>query len=332
MNRRTSKQGDRKSTVAVVVPTHNRRLKLKRLLDSLANGAVVAERTVVVADCCCDGTVEMLSASFPDVEVIVSDVPLYSAGARALGLARVTEDYVLFVDDDNVVGPECLRELVAAMASRPNLGLVGPVMMRYPKDTGVWCAGAYLTRTGVRYRTELEVLRPGTPLPPLTVCDFLPNAFLGRRTALAAEVPFDAKVFPHNWSEADLGVRMARAGYEVAVTRAATVWHDVGYSGWTTRLGRWQVFDQARSRLLFRRRFPGACGSWLQFWLVTFPISTVYYLLRFASAGDFRGLTACYIRGTMHGARADASTGHLHSSSQAAASSAVRTSRSDTRE
>ncbi len=303
---------NRRPTVAVVIPTHNRRSKLRRLLNCLAQGTVVADHTIVVADRCDDGTVEMLHTSFPDVEVIASETALYSNGARALGLARVTEDCVFFIDDDNVVERDCLRELVTAVVSQPDLGLVGPIMMRYPEGEGVWCAGGYLTRTGVRHRTELEAIRTGTLAPSLTRCDYLPNAFLGRTRILMEEVPLDAQVFPHNWAEVDLGVRMAQAGYEVAVSGGATVWHDVGYAGWATRIGRWQVFDQARSRLRFRRRFPGMCGSRLQFWALTFPISTVYYLVKFARARDFRALTACYARGTIEGAKGDVSAVHLY--------------------
>ena len=287
--------------VSVVIPTHNRRDKLRRLLLSLADGHTLPDQIVVVADWCTDGTQAMCRHEFPAVCLVESNSPLRCSGARAKGLTHTEREYIFFLDDDNVVDPACLEELVRIISSNARIGLLGPLMLNWPDGSGVWCAGGELTAVGVRYRTGRNCVPDPDCEGTLEPCDFLPNAFLARREIVAAAAPFDPETFPHNWSEADLGLRVSRAGYEVRVAYRARVWHDSGYRSHTTRLGLYEIEDQACSRLLFRRRYPEASGSWALFWLGWFPLTTVYYLVRFGRALHLAAWSGAYFRGTFRG-------------------------------
>jgi len=289
--------------VAVVIPTHNRREKLHRLLESLAQGDMVADRVVVVADRCTDGTQEMLRREFAAVCLVESGTTLRAAGAREEGLRHTDQAYVFFVDDDNVVDRFCLGELVTVMDAYPQIGLLGPLMLKFPAGGGVWCAGGELTPTRVRYRTDPDGAVDSTCPGTLQPCDFLPNAFLARRSLVTELARLDPETFPSSWSEADHGMRVKQAGFEIRVAVGARVWHDCGYQGMTTRLGLWQIEDKARARLLFRRRWVRGWGSWIPFWGVTFPVSSAYYLAQFARHGHLVAWTGAYIRGTARGVR-----------------------------
>jgi hypothetical protein len=287
----------------VVIPTHNRREKLRRLLDSLALGELVADRVVVVADRCTDGTQAMVREEFPSVCLVDSARVLRCAGGRTEGLRHTEHDYVFFVDDDNIVDRSCLRELVALMDTYPQIGLLGPLMLNYPEGGGVWCAGGEVKAMRVRHRTE-EGCVPDPECPgTLKPCDYLPNAFLARREVVTEVAPLDSDTFPSNWGEQDQGMRVKRAGYEIRVAPGARVWHDCGYKSLTTRLSLYQIEDKARARLLFRRRWARGWVPWLQFWAVAFPVSSAYYLARFARNGHLAAWSAAYIRGTLRGAR-----------------------------
>lgn len=288
--------------VAVVIPTHNRRDKLRRLLKSLAEGELVADRVVVVADRCTDSTQVMIRREFPSICLVESETALWAAGARAAGLRHTDHDYIFFVDDDNVVDPFCLRELVALMDVHSQIGLLGPLMLTYPAGGGVWCAGGELTPTRVRYRMDVDGTLDPACAGTLKPCDFLPNTFLARRSVVTELARLDPETFPSSWSEADHGMQVKRAGFEIRVAPSARVWHDCGYQGVTTRLGLWQIEDKARARLLFRRRWARGWVPWLPFWTATFPVSSAYYLGQFARKGHLIAWSAAYIRGTVSGA------------------------------
>lgn len=295
-------QPDSTQHVAVVIPTHNRREKLRRLLESLAQGELVADRVVVVADRCTDGTQGMVRREFASVCLVESETPLWAAGARSEGLRHTDHSYVFFVDDDNIVDRSCLRELVTLMDGHSQIGLLGPLMLTFPVGGKVWCAGGILTPVRVRYRLDLRGAEDPGCLGTLLPCDFLPNAFLARRSVVTDLARLDPEAFPSSWSEADHGMQVKQAGFEIRVAHAAQVWHDCGYAGVTTRLGLWQIEDKARARLLFRRRWARGWGPWLWFWTATFPLSSAYYLAQFARHGHLVAWTAAYIRGTVRGA------------------------------
>ena len=139
-----------------MIPTHNRSDKLRRLLESLAEGELVPDRVVVVADRCADGTQVMVRRDFPSVCLVESETALWPAGARNEGLRHTNQPYIFFIDDDNIVDRFCLRELVALMDVNSQIGLLGPLMLTYPAGGGVWCAGGELTPTRVRYRMDVD--------------------------------------------------------------------------------------------------------------------------------------------------------------------------------
>ena len=268
----------------------------------LNQGELIADRVVVVADQCTDSSQAMVLEEFPFVVLVETERVLRSAGARRQGLRYTDQEFVSFIDDDNIVDRACLRELVRLMALYPRVGLLGPLMLRFPPGSGVWCAGGERTAMGVRHRREKDrVLDPDCP-GTLKPCDYLPNAFLARRQVVTSFAPFDTEVFPHNFSEQDQGVRVQGAGYEIRVAPSAVVWHDCGYRSLTTRLGpSWQIEDQSGARLLFRRRWARGLVPWLGFWTVAFPMSSVYYLARFARHGHLAAWSAAYLE--RHSAR-----------------------------
>lgn len=295
------------TTLSVVIPTHNRREKLVRLIDGIQRSDFdqSALEIIVVADHCTDDTVEYLTEHHRDVQLITPTEHVYSQGGRALGGAAAVGEYVLFIDDDNVVDPGCCAALVRAMEAHPEIGLIGPLMYRWPETAELWCAGAVITR----YATVDRRVRGPLPLDPAapeltTPCDTIPNAFMIRRRLLAGPCPIDPLHFPGSWAEADLSLRVKLAGYEVRIAREAVVFHDLGYAGFAIRLrSADRIEQQARSRLWIRRRYPWAFRSPAWFWLVTFPLSSAYYLYRFARDGHLVEWSRAYARGTVQGLR-----------------------------
>lgn len=295
--------------LTIVIPTHDRKDKLVRLLDSIAKSDLDESdrEIVVVADRCSDGTQALLAECYPEVRIVdlVGGEPAYVAGGREIGFRAARGELIFFVDDDNVVDPACLSGLVSVLASHPSVGSLGPLMYRYDQASRLWCAGAVLTRFGAVSHPGLNGPLLVDPLDPdvLQRCDYVPNAFMTTRRVLE-QVPFDVAAFRHGWCEVDWGLRLARAGYEVRVATGAKVWHDVGYSGLMTRLDvpAHLIENRARARVFARRRFRDEFGSPLKFWLAVFPLSTALFFVRIARAGRFRALAGAYLRGTWQGA------------------------------
>lgn len=88
---------------SVVVPTHNRRAAIRRLLVALRGQDPVPGgfEAIVVADGCTDGTAEALRGWDPGFPCVVLEQPASGpAAARNRGAAHATGDILLFLDDD----------------------------------------------------------------------------------------------------------------------------------------------------------------------------------------------------------------------------------------
>ena len=133
--------------LSVIVPTHDRRASVMRLLERLRAQAstahgIGAERfeAIVVADGCSDDTVEALGRSidegaWPFAVTVIEQSPARGAGiARNAGAACARGALLIFVDDDIEPFPTMLAAHAEAHAAVPNgesLVLVGaPVPVR----------------------------------------------------------------------------------------------------------------------------------------------------------------------------------------------------------
>jgi hypothetical protein len=288
----------------------NRRDKLVRLMHTIVSGSYPMERLeiIIVDNCSSDDSVATVKAKFPSVRVLQQEVNRFSAGGRSIGAAAAAGEIVFFIDDDNILDRDCVRHLVRALHDAPKLGVAAPLMMCYPKRDNIWCAGGRLNRFG--NSIQLNQLPPRQDEKVSDIIDgmdYFPNAFAVRRSLFMSGLCFDTVLFPHNWSEQDFGQQVKRLGFELATVRNAVTWHDSAY-GYRSRITRTSpdlTFDQARSRIVFRRKYFDSFRLWLYFWLWFFPISSGYYLWYFTRQSEFpvRTLVWAYVRGSVAGCR-----------------------------
>jgi GT2 family glycosyltransferase len=292
--------------VSIVIPTYKRTDELLRLLRSVKHSTYPLEAIeVIIIDNAQDSQLERLVQEvFENALVITPSNNLHCNAARRLGSQASQGEYIFLIDDDNTLEPECIDALVEAFASNPKLGAVGPIMLDGNSDT-IWCAGARVTKFGTARHLWHGHELHRTDLPEMiTGVDYFPNACMVSRDALL-EVPFDDINFPRGWAEIDFGLRMLAAGFSAASAARAIERHHVGYHGALTRPGPpSKAHEQAKSRILFRKRYLSRISDWLIFWLVVFPASTVVYTLHIMRRSHARLETlAAYFRGTFDGIR-----------------------------
>jgi len=293
-------------TVSVVIPTHNRSAQLDRLLHSLQASTLRPLEIIVVDNASSDETQEVLAA-YQDVISLHLKQNLWCNGARAAGARIAQGRWLLFIDDDNVVAPDMIANLLEAADRFPNVGIVGPTMYRYDSPSEVWCAGAEITRLGLmRYRhASLSAKKSPRLIEPNRIydVDYFPNCFMARRELFDRGVCLDPVAFPHNWSELDFCLRARQAGFRTVIAPEAVEWHDIGYSGPLTRTNLHSIQDQARARIAFRKRFRNRWTDWAVFFAIIFPVSSAVYLYRLAASRQLRAGTRAYLSGTLLGLR-----------------------------
>ncbi|HUO52958.1 MAG TPA: glycosyltransferase family 2 protein [Gemmatimonadaceae bacterium] len=110
--------GTAPAAVSVLIPTLDRYDHLRTVLGQLRSQTVRPKEIIIVDQTPVNEARPSLAAEFPDLPIVA--IALDRAGqctARNAGLARMRGDGVLFIDDDDEVGPDRIARHVAHLAS-----------------------------------------------------------------------------------------------------------------------------------------------------------------------------------------------------------------------
>jgi len=173
----------------------------------------------------------------------------YPARDRAFRLRDERATYILCIDDDVELAPDCLRQMVAVFADRPQAAVVGARVVYFDRPEVTQSAALYMNRITGRY----TMAEPGTP----TTCDFV----IGCGALIKAEA-FDAvdgfdDAFFIDHGEVDFCLRLKARGYGVYYTPGALIKHRV-----TPRKRRTngRVYELYRNKMLLLRRHTRGWG------------------------------------------------------------------------
>ncbi len=116
--------------VAIIVLTWNGRDLTLACIDSLAAVGTPGVRIVLVDNASTDGTVAAVRDRYADrVTIVETGANLGFAGGNNAGIERALTDgadFVLLLNNDTVVDPAFVDELLRPMLAAPAIGIAGP--------------------------------------------------------------------------------------------------------------------------------------------------------------------------------------------------------------
>ena len=224
----------------------------------------------------------------PQVELIALSENLGFGGGCNLGIRRamaLDAGCIWLLNSDAIVETSSLRAMVETMESDDGIGAVGSVLyeMNDPDRVQVW--------GGFRVRMVLGGVKRYKTRTPIDRLEYISGAScLLRADAVRSVGYFDEGFFMY-WEDADLGYRLRRAGWKLAVAERSRVWHKgcASMGRRSTAHDRWNNFSATR----FFRRYSKAP-------VIPLIVGGGYRIARRLALGDFKRVAAV-IRGTMEG-------------------------------
>jgi GT2 family glycosyltransferase len=202
--------------ISVVIPTHQRRASVGRLLRSLGDQSLSPhEYEVIVAiDGSTDGTRELLeSMHVPFALRSVWKQRGGRASACNAGWRLAAGHVVVFLDDDMEASRECLRAHLEAHAA-PNVGVVGTVPI------AVDDASTPVTRfVASRFNGHLQNL--AAPRYEFGLRDFYSGNFSVAREAMERIGGFDESFTAYGNEDLDLSLRLRAVGVRLVFSPEA---------------------------------------------------------------------------------------------------------------
>jgi GT2 family glycosyltransferase len=201
-----------------------------RCVESLLASTYTDHLVVIVDNASPSGDAPRLSAGLGDrVHLIASGTNLGYGGGANLGLRWALAQkaaYAWVLNNDTIVTPTCIGQLVDAMASNPRFGVLSPQIeapVGPEAPLGIWFAGGTVLLRRAETRHSLERVESDGIVETgyVTGC-----AMFLRSAALADTGLFWEPLFLY-WEDLDLSLRMRRAGWNLGVLPKALIRHEI---------------------------------------------------------------------------------------------------------
>jgi GT2 family glycosyltransferase len=235
--------------LSIIIVNYNTCDLLRNCLASIYKSqGNITFKVIVVDNASSDHSVQMVAAEFPQTELVVSQVNGGFAYANNLGLRRVGFDdtgspqphaprYVLLLNPDTVLPPTALSDMIDFMDARPNVGAVGPKLVRLDGSLDLACRRSFPTPEVSFYRmVGLSKFFPRSRLfgrynmtfadpDELLEVDAIVGAFMMiRREAIAQVGLLDETYFMYG-EDLDWAYRIKAKDWTIYYNPAVTVTH-----------------------------------------------------------------------------------------------------------
>ena len=282
--------------VYIVVLNWNGREDTLACLRSLE--PVWNERTkgIVVDNGSSDGTPDAVREAFPAVEVLEAGRNLGFTGGNNIGLRFALDrgaDYVLLLNNDTIVAPGFLREMLAVATVSERIGFVSPKIYFLDPPDLLWFAGArFSTWSGYGRVTGYREPDRGQYDDVRTIDRPCGCAVLvSRRLCLEAGL-MDDMLFLYV-DEVEWMLRARKHGFKACFAPKAKVWHKVSAS--VGKEGHPDAFYYGVRNTLYALNTHAPCGNKILRYLRELSVTSVHLaaLLR-PSSTKVQGVRAIF--------------------------------------
>jgi GT2 family glycosyltransferase len=236
--------------ISVVIPTLAADDALDACIESLSRQTLQDFEVIVV-----DNSSKALASRFKQpIRVIEQPTNTGYGGGVNSGIRASQAQWILALNDDTTLAPDCLRQLLTAAEQRREIGMCAPLILRQGTTIIDSAGGLLIAPDGTskqrgQARPATEFAKPAETLLP-SGC-----AALYRREMLD-EIGFFEESYFLYCEDTDLGLRARRGAWECVYVPTATIEHRYSHStgGGTSAIKAYYV-ERNRLRTIVRN-FP----------------------------------------------------------------------------
>jgi hypothetical protein len=216
-----------KSSVITVILNTNRCEDTLACLTSLAETSHSPHHVIVLDNASTDGSVQVIGARFPQVEVTSLKQNLGYAGNNNVGIeAAISQGagWVFVLNEDTIVAEDCIRCMIEAAEKDPQVGIVGPMVYHFNEPNVIQSAGGKLDEHWNSIHLGQNEDDNGQYTQPRPVDWISGCAILVKREVIEKIGGLDVRFF-YYWEETDWCLRARENGWKVLHVPQAHLWH-----------------------------------------------------------------------------------------------------------
>lgn len=263
--------------ISVILNT-NRREDTIECLASLAESSYGNHKSIVLDNNSKDGSVEAIRTQFPAVEIIQLEENRGYAGNNNVGIEAAMArgaDWVFVLNEDTVIDPDCVAQLLEIGESNPWIGIVGPMVYHYDEPDIIQSAGGVLGPYWESIHLAKDERDTGQFVAPHEV-EWVSGCGIMVRRAVITDVGAIDERFFYFWEETEWCVRASKAGWRIFHVPTAKMWHKGVQRNYRPKPSLMYYTTRNRFMLLSKHRAPAKV--WLVAWIQTIRTLTSWTL------------------------------------------------------
>ncbi|GMQ79560.1 MAG: glycosyltransferase family 2 protein [Anaerolineae bacterium] len=213
--------------VVIVILNTNRRRDTLECLASIHQNTYNNHKSIVLDNNSTDGSVEAIQERFPSAQIIRLVENLGYAGNNNIGIeAAIAQgaEWVFVLNEDTILDPECLTQLVRVGLSDDQIGIVGPMVYHHNEPEIIQSAGGLLGSNWESIHLAKDELDRGQFTNSHQVEWISGCGIMVRGTVIEQVGMIDARFF-YFWEETEWCVRAAKSGWLIFHVPKAKLWH-----------------------------------------------------------------------------------------------------------
>ena len=210
--------------IAIVITNWNGQQYLEPCLRSIFAQDFRDFEVLLVDNASTDDSVEFVRRHYPQVRLLQNEKNVGLCAANNRGIQATDAEFVLILNNDTELEPDCLGELIRVIIQNPKIGMAATKMLLTDRRNMIESAGIVVDKVGIGWglRTgELDQTGVELPSPVFGACG---GAALYRRAMLLEIGLFDADFFVY-LEDADVAWRGQWAGWQAVYVPTARVYH-----------------------------------------------------------------------------------------------------------
>ena len=267
--------------VAIIILNWNGKEDTIECLESLKHITYPNYEILLVDNGSTDGSVECFRERYPGMEIIENGENLGFAEGNNVGIRRAMDegvDYVLLLNNDTVVNPEFLTELIEVSENNSLIGIVGPKIYYYQSKQIIHFAGGRLnlwtgkpSHIGIN---EIDSRKHDT----IKEVDFITGCAFLIKCKLINDVGALDKTFFCYLEEIDLCLRAKKTGAKMCFVPKSKVWHKISKTS-EKHTGFFEYYDTRNRFYIIKNHATLAQKSCFCIWffLIEFTYKTIIY-------------------------------------------------------
>lgn len=166
-------------------------------------------------------------------------------------LNRKRTDYILMMNNDTIVEPSFLDDLLSVSEKHPEIGVFGPTIYYYSDPHKIQSAGVEIKwkkgKQIIYHENEMDAKLTSTPIK----VDYVTGCALLARIEVFQKIGLFKQNYFAYWEDAEWCIRAKKAGYPVIFVPKAKLWHKQSFT--SKKMIGLAEYHFSRNRLWFMR-------------------------------------------------------------------------------